>query len=93
MRNAKGSLRVGIAVVLFVSAFNLTACGGRIKPVTQVAPATQAPSNFYDNINQTPDPYPSANYGNQYGGTALLNSAPNTQSRIVAMSFCEPRSW
>ena len=78
MRN-KQTLKVGIALVLLVSSFNLTACGGRIKPATQVAPATQAPSdNFYNDPGLNDPAYnnPNGSLGNV---PAIPTGTPNTQ--------------
>jgi hypothetical protein len=92
MRNAKGSLRVGIAVVLLISSFNLTACGGRIKPsLTQVAAPTAAPSqNFYDDVNQNQNLY--NNSVNQYAAP-LVNQAPNTQSGSFNVDQATFNQW
>jgi hypothetical protein len=79
MRNPKGSLKVGIAVVLLISSFNLTACGGRIKAATQVTPVSTTPgTNFYDDTTQQEqDYYPTTNYETSTipTGTANIQSA------------------
>ena len=77
MSNAKKMTKAGIAVLVLISSFSLTACGGRIKTTAPVTPASTQPAadpNFYD-------PAPTDTLGESaYRPTAVVGAAPNAQS-------------
>jgi hypothetical protein len=95
MRNVRGSFRTGIAVVLLISSFNITACGGRLKPgLTQAAPATTTPgNNFYDNINQPTQDYYNSPTNNQYGSASIINAAPNATAGSFKVDQATFNQW